>query len=341
MDRKLTEIVNNGKIEGISDIRDESDRDGMKIVIELKKDTNPEIIISNLYKKTSLQSNFGAIFLALVNGKPFQLSLRKYLTNFLEFREETIRKRTNYFLKITINKLEILEGFSTATKNIKRIVDIIQNSENIAEAESLLVQNLSLTKNQANAVLSMPLKKLTNLERKQIEIDIEELSKNKTYLSDLLNERTLLLKKLVKEFQILKNTFNVERKTKILKDINQENEMNHINTKILEELINKKTKISIDNRLYIKKVFFNNYKKLIDTENKIIDNKTLQKFLCNIHKSLKIIGVTVSGKVFHVNWEKNLNNDFKLDNKILGNPNEQKIINFHNYNQDSKSIYVF
>ena len=136
---KLAELVNNGKIEGISDIRDESDRDGMRILIELKKDSNPEIVISSLYKKTALQSNFGAIFLALVNGKPIQINLKNYLKYFLEFREETIRKRTNYFLKIASEKLEILEGFSIATKNIKDIIDIIQNSENAVEAKSLLI----------------------------------------------------------------------------------------------------------------------------------------------------------------------------------------------------------
>jgi len=99
---KLAEMVNAGKINGISDIRDESDRDGMRIVIELKKDSNSELVISNLYKKTTLQTNFGAIFLALIKGKPVQLNLKKYLNYFLEFREETIRKRTFYFLKILL-----------------------------------------------------------------------------------------------------------------------------------------------------------------------------------------------------------------------------------------------
>ena len=106
MDRKLAELVNASKINGISDIRDESDRDGMRIVIELKKDSNAELIISNLYKKTTLQTNFGAIFLSLIKGKPIQLNLKQYLSFFLEFREETIRKRTNYFLKTLLKNLK-------------------------------------------------------------------------------------------------------------------------------------------------------------------------------------------------------------------------------------------
>ena len=190
---KLAELVNTGKIDGISDIRDESDRDGMRIVIELKKDSNSDIVISNLYKKTTLQTNFGTIFLALINGKPIQLTLKQYLDYFLEFREETIRKRTRYFLKNTSEKLEILEGLSIATKKIKYIIEIIQKSDNSSEAKSILTKDLLLSERQANAVLDMPLKKLTNLERNQIDIDIKKLEEKKNYLNNLLNERKLLL----------------------------------------------------------------------------------------------------------------------------------------------------
>ena len=140
---KLAELVNSGKIIGISDIRDESDRDGMRIVIELKKDSNSELVISNLYKKTTLKTNFGAIFLALIKGKPIQLNLKKYLNYFLEFREETIRKRTFYFLKNTLDKLEISEGLSKATKNIKKVIAIIEESENSVQARSKLVKIFS------------------------------------------------------------------------------------------------------------------------------------------------------------------------------------------------------
>ena len=334
---KLAELVNNGKIDGISDIRDESDRDGMRILIELKKDSNPEIVTSNLFKKTTLQTNFGAIFLALVNGKPEQLTLRNYLDYFLKFRENTIRKRTNYFLKIASEKLEILQGFSIATKNIRDIVEVIQNSENAIEAKSILIQKLSLSEKQADAVLSMPLKKLTNLERIQIEIDMKKLIEKKTYLSNLLNKREVLLETLIEELQELKKKYNVKRKTKILKNVNQENEINTINNQILEELISKKTKLSIDNRLYFKRLIYNNYKKLLDKENKIIDNKNIQKFICSISKNLKIIGITFSGKVFQINWKTQINNDYKLDNKILGNIDPNEIINFHSFDKDIKN----
>ncbi len=334
---KLAELVNIGKIDGISDIRDESDRDGMRIVIELKKDSNPEIIISNLYKKTALQSNFGAIFLALVEGKPIQLNLRKYLDYFLKFREETIRKRIKYFLKIASDKLEILKGFSIATKNIRSIIDIIQSSESAAEAKSILIPNLKLSEKQADAVLGMPLKKLTNLEKKQVEIEMKELLEKKKYLSNLLNNRSLLLETLIEELTLLKKKFNVKRKTKILKDINQAAEINTINNQILEDLIVKETKISIDNRFYFKKLNYSNYKKLLDHENKLIESKNVQKFICDIKKSLKIVGITTCGKVLQINWKLNINNDYKLDKKILGNIDPREIINFHYLDSNLKN----
>ena len=334
---KLAELVNSSKINGISDIRDESDRDGMRIVIELKKDSNAELVISHLYKRTTLQTNFGAIFLALIKGKPVQLNLKQYLNFFLEFREETIRKRTNYFLKNTLEKLEILEGLSKATKNIKKIIEIIENSENSAEAKSKLISIFNFNAKQANSVLDMPLKKLTNLEKNQIDNDIRKLQGKKDYFQNLLNERKLLLNLLVEELLILKKKYNVKRKTKVLKNIDQNEELETINNQILDDFINKKTKLYIDNRLYLKKMIFSNYKKSFENVNKIIDNKNIQKFISNIDKNLKIIGITYTGKVFHIDWESNINNDYKLDNRIIGNINQNEIINFHSIRKGIKN----
>ncbi len=334
---KLAELVNTNKINGISDIRDESDREGMRIVIELKKDANAELVISNLYKKTTLQTNFGAIFLALVKGKPVQLNLKQYLSFFLEFREETIRKRTNYFLKHTLEKLEILEGLSKATKDIKKIIEVIEGSSNSTEAKSKLSKNFFLSEKQANSVLDMPLKKLTNLEKKQIDDDIKKLQEKKNYLKKLLDERKLLLELLINEFLLLKKNYSVKRKTKLLKNIDQNQEIETINNQILEELINKKTKLHIDNRIYLKKMFFNNYKKSFENINKIIDNKNIQKFICNVDKNLKLIGITYTGKVINIDWESKINNDYKLENKSLGNIDPNEIINFHSINKGIKN----
>ena len=334
---KLAELVNSNKINGIADIRDESDRDGMRIVIELKKDSNTELVISNLYKKTTLQTNFGAIFLTLIKGKPVQLNLKQYLDYFLKFREETIRKRTSYFLKNTLEKLEILEGLSKATKDIKRVIEVIEASKNTGEAKLKLIEKFSLNEKQANSVLDMPLKKLTNLEKNLIDDDIKKLKEKKNYFMKLLNERKLLLELLIEELLKLKKTYNVTRKTKLRKNIDQNEELETINNQILEDLINKKTKLCIDNRLYLRRVILSNYKKSFEDVNKVIDNKNIQKFICNVEKNLKIIGITNTGKVFHIDWESNINNDYKLDNKILGNIDPNEIINFHSIKKEIKN----
>ncbi len=334
---KLADLVNSGKIIGISDIRDESDRDGMRIVIELKKDFNPDIVISNLYKKTTLQTNFGAIFLALIKGKPVQLNLKEYLDYFLQFREETIRKRTYYFLKNTTERLELLEGLSIATKDIKKVIEIIENSENSAEAKSKIINYFNLNEKQANSVLDMPLKKLTTLERNQINEEIIELKKKKDYFQKLLSERNILLELIIEEFLILKKKYNVKRKTKLLKNIDQNEELETINNQILEEFIDKKTKLFIDNRFYLRKMILSNYKKSFDDVNKTIENKNIQKFICKIEKNLKIIGITLTGKVFNIDWASNINNDYKLDSKILGNIDPSEIINFHSIKKEIKN----
>ena len=326
---KLAELVNNNKINGIADIRDESDRDGMRIIIELKRDINQELIISELYKKTTLQTNFGAIFLALVNGKPIQLSIKDYLNNFLKFREETIRKRTEYHLSLTIEKLEILEGFALAVKNIKKIIEIVQNSEDVSEAKFILCKSLNLIEKQADAVLSMPIKKLTNLERNQINKNIDELNNQKKSLQKILNQREILLSNLVNELKNLKKKYNQKRKTKILKNHDQECDDKSIHKQIIEDIINKDMKLIIDNKFYLRKVQSNNYKKFIELKNGYLNTKNNFIFTCNINKNLKIFAFTITGKIINIDWQSLINNDCKLDNKLLNNTNPSEILNFH------------
>ena len=230
-----------------------------------------------------------------------------------------------------------MEGLSKATKDIKIIIEIIEDSKNSVEAKSKLIEKFFLSEKQANSVLDMPLKKLTALEKSQIDDDIKKLQEKKNYFLKLLNERKLLLDLVVEELLKLKKKHDVKRKTKLLKNIDQNEELETINNKILEDLINKKTKLSIDNRLYLRKIILNNYKKSFEDANKIIENKNIQKFICNIEKNLKIIGITFYGKVFQINWESNINNDYKLDNKIIGNINPNEIINFHSMREGVKN----
>ena len=145
---KLADIVNNGKINGISDIRDESDREGMRIVVELRRDTNPEKILTDLQRRTSLQSNFGAILLALVDGQPKQLSLKLLLEKFIEYRELTLVKRTKYLLTKTVNRLEIVEGLTKALKNVRAIIEMIEKAKDALEAKAKLMVNLEISEKQ-------------------------------------------------------------------------------------------------------------------------------------------------------------------------------------------------
>ena len=183
----------------------------------------------------------------------------------------------------------------------------------------------------------MPLKKLTNLEKNKIDDEIKHLKEKKNYFQKLLNERGLLLELLVEELLILKKKYNVLRKTKVIKNINQNEELETLNNQILEDFINKKTKLYIDNRLYLKKIILGNYKKSFELVNKIIDNKNIKKFICNIEKNRKLIGITNTGKVFNIDWESNINKEQKLDNKILGNIHPNEIINFHSINKEIKN----
>jgi len=335
---KLADLVNNNKINGIADIRDESDRDGMRIIIEVKRDINQELLISELYKKTTLQTNFGAIFLALVEGKPVQLSLKDYLNNFLEFREKTIRQRTEHHLSLTTEKLEILEGFALAVKNIKKIIEIVQNSADISEAKYILCNSLNLGEKQADAVLSMPIKKLTTLERNQINKNIEELNNKKKSLQKILNEREILLSNLIEELRNLKKKYNQKRKTKILKNHSQACDDKSIHKQIIEDIINKDMKITIDNKFYLRKIQSNIYKKFIEMKNINLNSKNNFIFNCNISKNLKIFAFTISGKFINIDWKLLINNDCKLDNKLLNNINPSEILNFHYLQKDAENF---
>jgi len=168
----------------------------------------------------------------------------------------------------------------------------------------------------------------------KLENEIKNLEEKKSYFQKLLNERELLLKLLIEELLTLKKKYNVIRKTKVIKNINQNEELETLNNKILEDVINKKTKLYIDNRLYLKRMILSNYKKSFEVVNKIIDNKNIQKFICNIEKNTKLIGITNTGKVFNIDWESSINKEYKLDNKILGNIHPTEIINFHSISKE-------
>jgi DNA gyrase subunit A len=212
---KLADLVNQGRIEGISDIRDESDRQGIRVVIELKKDVSPQGIIEDLYKHTPLQHNFGAIMLGLVDKKPCQLSLRELLQEFLKFREETLTKQYTHELEQCQQKLHLVSGLLTALNNLDGVINILRNAPDGTTAKLQLQEQFEFSNTQTDAILAMPLRRLTGLEKQKLEQEFNDLETKIAQLNNLLNSRHELLKELKKQLRSLKRKFADERRTKI------------------------------------------------------------------------------------------------------------------------------
>ncbi|MGB8691484.1 MAG: DNA gyrase subunit A, partial [Microcoleus sp.] len=212
---KIAELVNDKRLEGISDIRDESDRDGMRIVIELKRDAYPRVVLNNLYKQTPLQSNFGANMLALVNGEPQLLSLSQFLNVFLDFRIETITRRTQYELRKAEERDHLLQGLLIALDNLDGIIQLIRRAPDSAAAKQELIDNYGLSEQQADAILQMQLRRLTALEAQKIQQEHEELRAKISDLEDILARRERILE--IAEFEAveIKNKIATPRRTVI------------------------------------------------------------------------------------------------------------------------------
>jgi len=277
---RIAEAVNNKIIEGVHDIRDESDRKGVRIVIELKRDAEKEIVLNKLFKHTPLQSSFSGNVLALNEGKPVQLNLREILTTFISFRKKIITKRTIYNLNQSKDKAHILVGLVVANFNIDKILDIIKKSSNSSNARQNLIkvkwqisgeiseiikivnesENLKksnefiFSENQAKAILDLRLHRLTGLERDEIKKNLkDEMEQINNYLQILKSEK-ILFKKMIDELAFIKNEFATDRKTQIV-DMQESIDDDEINYVQKEDVI-----ITLSNRGYIKRVPLNKYK---------------------------------------------------------------------------------
>jgi DNA gyrase subunit A len=213
---KLAEQVNDGKITGIADIRDESDRDGMRVVVEVRRDAEAAKVLEDLQRRTALQSNFGAILLALVNGQPQQLSLRQLLNHFLEYRELTLLRRTRHALRRCEDRLEVVEGLIKALTNLQKVIAMITAAADAAAAKAALQVQLDLTERQAEAVLAMPLRRLTGLEQESLSKESEDLATERTRLRHLLDDRDTLLNTMVSELKVLKKRYATPRRTRLV-----------------------------------------------------------------------------------------------------------------------------
>lgn len=241
----IARLVEEKKIDGIHDVRDESDREGMRIVVELKKDAIPQIVLNQLYKHTQLQETFGAIFLALVNGQPRVLNLKQLLELFIEFRAEVVTRRTRFELDRAEKRAHILEGLKIAIANLDKVIKTIRQAKDPEVAKRELMKNFELTEVQAKAILEMQLQRLTNLERERIDQEYLDLIKKIEYYKSVLKTRAKVLAIVKEESVDLAKKYGDERRTQI---VAQEEEI-EIEDLIAEEDV----LISVSHNGYIKR----------------------------------------------------------------------------------------
>ncbi|HEY4543997.1 MAG TPA: DNA gyrase subunit A, partial [Tissierellaceae bacterium] len=213
---KIVELVRDKVIEGISDLRDESDRDGMRIVIEVKRDANPNIIINNLYKHTQMQATFGIIMLALVDGEPRVLNLKEVLTHYLNHQIEIITRRTQFDLNKAEARAHIVEGLKIALDNIDQVIKIIRGAENDEDAKGKLMDTFGLSDKQSQAILDMRLRRLTGLERNKLDEEFKELTKLIAELRAILADRNKVLNIIKEEILEIKEKYGDRRRTRIV-----------------------------------------------------------------------------------------------------------------------------
>jgi DNA gyrase subunit A len=249
---KIAELVREKTVEGISDLRDESDREGMRIVIELRRGEVPEVVLNNLYKHTQLQTTFGIIMLAIVGGRPRVLPLLEIVENFIEFRREVVRRRTEFELRKAEARAHILEGLKIALDHLDEVIKLIRGSKNPAEARDGLMTQFKLSQVQAQAILDMQLQRLTGLERQKIVDELVELLKTIERLRAILSSDVLLMQVVVDELKAVRERFSDERRTEI---IDESGELR------IEDLIaDEDMAITVTNTGYIKRTPISTYR---------------------------------------------------------------------------------
>jgi DNA gyrase subunit A len=250
---RIADLVRDKVVEGISDLRDESDREGMRIVVELKRGEVPEVILNNLYKHTPLQSSFGIIMLAIVGGRPKVLTLLELVESFVEFRRDVVRRRTEFELRKAEARHHILEGLRIALDHLDAVIALIRAAASVPEARDGLMRDFSLTQVQAQAILDMQLQRLTGLERQKILDELAELLKTIERLRAILASERLLMQIIVDELKHVRDKYGDDRRTEIV-----EGESGEIS---IEDLIaEEEVAITVSNTGYIKRTAISTYR---------------------------------------------------------------------------------
>ena len=242
---KIADLVRGQKIKDISDIRDESDRNGMRIVIDLKRDAVGGAVLNQLYKHTQMQTTFGVILLALVNNQPRVMGVKEMLSHFLRYRREVILRRSRFELKKAENRAHILEGYRIALDNIEEVIALIRASETPEEARAGLIRNFRLTQPQAQAILEMRLQRLTGLERDKIEAEYKELQKTIAHLREVLVDDKLQTSIIKEELLEVREKFADERRTEIVDETSE--------ISIEDMIVEEDMAVTISNSGYIKR----------------------------------------------------------------------------------------
>ena len=291
---KIAELVKDKKIDGIPDLRDESDREGMRVVVEIRRDVNPNIVLNKLYKHTQLQDTFGVNMLALVKNEPKVMSLLEILTNYLDHQKDVVTRRTKYDLNKAEERAHILKGLLIALDNIDEVIKIIRGSKNVADAKEQLIVRFSLTEVQAQAIVDMRLRALTGLEREKLENEYNELMAKIAEYKAILADEKLLLGVIKKEIIEISNKYGEERRTSFEYD---ESEIT------MEDLIpNENTVIAKTSLGYIKRMTVDNFKSQNRGGRGITGMKTIEDdyiedlLMCQTHQ--KILFFTNYGRVY-------------------------------------------
>ena len=248
---KIAELVRDKKVDGITDLRDESNREGMRVVIELRRDVNPNIILNRLYKHTQLQDTFGVIMLSLVNNEPKILNIKQMLDYYLKHQEEVVTRRTLYDLNKAKERAHILEGLLKALDNIDEVIKIIRASENVAVARQSLMERFELSEAQASAIVDMRLRALTGPEREKLEAEYAELMEKIKYYNEILSDNNKLLALIKEEISVVSEKYATDRKTIFGHDENMEDE---------DLIADEDTVVVMTNLGYIKRMSPDNFK---------------------------------------------------------------------------------
>jgi DNA gyrase subunit A len=291
---KIAELVKDKKIDGITDLRDESDRTGMRIVVEIKRDYSPEIVLNNLYKHTQLQNTFSIINIALVNGEPKTLNIKEMIYHYIEHQKTVVTRRTQYDLDKAEARAHLLEGFKIALDNIDEVIKIIRNSYDDAEAK--LMARFELSEIQAKAIVDMRLRRLQGLEREKLDAEYADLLEKIKGFKAILADETLLLDIIKEELEEIKDKYGDERKTQIIADVGEID---------LEDLIEEENVcITLTHHGYIKRIPEDTYKRQKRGGKGIKGLKTrdedfvIDLFTTSTHDYLMFF--TNKGKTYHI-----------------------------------------